>query len=476
MLRPALTVCSRCQVYRTFYTARLPDNKQDDILSEQTLQGSNLQRLLATSSDCRHILGPRRVRSTVIEAAVRKIADHLLIFDSIDRELLNHELNAELDTNSDSVEPKEYANLLVNVDRKLLNTLDKATLDKVHGHFLQDFDSTAPRKHLKEYIEESSYLPSQYRFSNSQAATDRLSHYLRTSKPELLKGLSKKLRSLESLPNLNSFHEIIIQLKNHRYSKPAQLVLDTLYATELQLSPKTLAIALDLAIANSDIDRFSVLARAMDLSEPPVNKSLSKYVKGEYYNGKSVDDYWFERNEIDEKIYRRFVPTEEAASSTSTNVGTSASDIEIMNIYIQLLDGFLKFGWYERVDLVLNQYLEKSLEYNSGFFTILFRIAKDTADDVRLLWTWKEVRKALVKQSECEVHKALQVDKDVLTMAIITARSLGNMQLLNEIEQVCNDSSIKVKSHYQRKNMQVLDTRQKNVTAVLFGALKWTKK
>lgn len=169
-----------------------PPSPAVDMVAED---GEGLHQMLAhaSSREVDEMLGPRRIRSTVVESAVRMIADYFMVYDAMDKVLLDQEFKLEYgSTGLETEETDQEA--LVSINQNLLNSLDKPSLEKVHNNFFQDYIPTklGTATFYNNYTQFSAAGP-HYSQPGSGEAYKSLLYYMKNLRPEFLSGLSKQL-------------------------------------------------------------------------------------------------------------------------------------------------------------------------------------------------------------------------------------------------------------------------------------------
>lgn len=411
---------------KSFLSTKNTEQKHPAILSEDD---KNFHQSIAhiTSDDMDALLGSKRVRSTVVESAVRMIADYFMVYDAMDKALLNQEFKLEYGSTGQDDEPtppsaQTTVDPLITINQPLLDTLDKSTLQQVHHRFFQSHlisklhdpnnDDNHNRSNLTKN-DEYGYSSPYYSTQSSNQAYARLLNYMKTLRPEFLSGLSKQLMNTKGVPDLDVFHLLIRQLTLYRYSKPAQMALHCLLQSGIQLNATTLSIALKLAASSGDVEHFRRLSRIFDLREPenitstnPLFQSMSKLEPG---------DWNFHRKQIDNLLRERFFPSE----------APLPTEKQMSYLYTSLIHGFYKFNWYNYIDMTMRKMIRQGLQLNVYILTINFKVAKKTSDRTRARWTWDRLIELDPKE----------VDTESFQTAKRIAKSLSDEVLLRVISE-----------------------------------------
>lgn len=382
--------------------------------------GEGLHQVLAHSSagDMDELLGPRRIRSTVVESAVRMIADYFMVYDAMDKVLLDQEFKLEygstgLEAEVEAEETDQEA--LVSINQNLLNSLDKPSLQKVHNNFFQDYIPTklGSANFYNNYTQFSAAGP-YYSQPGSGEAYKSLLYYMKNLRPEFLSGLSKQLMETKGVPDLDVFHLVIRQLTLYRYSKPAQMALQCLLQSGIPLNAETLSIALKLATSSGDVEHFRQLSRIFDLREPPGLMDTDPLFQN---MSQTTPGRWdFQRKEMDNLLRARFFPSN----------GPKMNKKQMGYLYTTIVEGFYKFNWHNYIDIAIRKMIRQGIPLNVSLLTVNFKVAKKTSDPVRARWTWDRL---------VELHNTdpSRVDSKAYNIAKLTAQSTNNQRLLDEI-------------------------------------------
>lgn len=413
-----------------------------DVVAED---GEGLNQMLAhaSTSDMDELLGPRRIRSTVVESAVRMIADYFMVYDAMDKVLLDQEFKLEYGSTGLEGEEESDQDALVSINQNLLNSLDKPSLQRVHNNFFQDYIPTklGSANFYNNYTQFSTAAP-YYSQPGSGEAYKSLLYYMKNLRPEFLSGLSKQLMETKGVPDLDVFHLVIRQLTLYRYSKPAQMALQCLLQSGISLNAETLSIALKLATSNGDVEHFRQLSRIFDLREPPglidtnpLFQNMSQTTPGKWD---------FQRKEMDNLLRARFFP----------NSGPKMNKKQMAYLYTTLVEGFYKLNWHNYIDMAIRKMIRQGIPLNVTLLTVNFKVAKKTSDPVRARWTWDRL---------VELHNSdpAQVDSKAYNMAKLTAQTINDQRLLDQIASFSFSKSPPLSSRKRSPHVVLSNNRQK---------------
>ncbi|CAN6620996.1 hypothetical protein TRVA0_008S01618 [Trichomonascus vanleenenianus] len=360
--------------------------------------------------DMNELLGPERIRSTVIESAVRMMADHFMMYDAMDKVLLNKRLEQEfgtIDSRSSSssqnvpalsrmnasvlpvmgvstkaVEENQIMAQLVGMNSELMQSVSNNSLiDEVHDQFRKRYRMQTMKGYQGYQADiEGGYSQAFPNYSrDSRNAYKHLISYLKVERPEFIRGLSHRLMVSDGLPNLDLFNSLIHQLCNHRLYRPAQIALECLLVSDLQLNPRTLSLALHIAIMTSDERLFLKLGRAVHL------KGLAK--KQVEIMSSMKPGGWFSHGNIDHVLRQRFYMI---LTHHTTQSAEKSSLEDARAVYERLAEGIKKFQLYEHMDNLLAQMM--SLKMQSAKVLIINNsIAAKTNDKVRGQWNFAAI-------------------------------------------------------------------------------------
>jgi hypothetical protein len=362
--------------------------------------------------DMESVLGPQRIRSTQIEAAVRMLADYFLVYDAMDRVFLDEQFNREFGGERRAARSDD----IIEVDRGLLNSLDSPMLHKAHQSVFKEY-GVHNIKDLEHYME-TGYGAPQYSVTSPNHAYTALNRYMKKFRPGFFKGLSEQLMSADGVPNLRAFHLIIRQLTLYRYTKPAQMALDCLFLSDIPLSLETLALALKNAECDGDKSRFRRLARILQFSpstttDSPRLKDMSSVIRSR--------PRWLKRTDKQETMLKRFLP-----QTDRHQPWTMPTDLALLT---NLFEGLCTFAYFEEADVVLRQMITHGIPLNGKILRVNFQTAIKLEDSNRARWTFNEL-KILVRDNSRQ-----KLPLDVFVNAIKAADKTNNKALMTEVTE-----------------------------------------
>uniref|UniRef100_A0A060T002 ARAD1C08756p n=1 Tax=Blastobotrys adeninivorans TaxID=409370 RepID=A0A060T002_BLAAD len=373
-------------------------------------------RSLSTSDRDRmgELLGPPRVRNTVVEATVRMIADHFMYYDSMDKALMNEKLERNYGTNGLSQQGPSQGQSNKLMRRKLLRQraqkFNKHNVDprelfdltrqdmKVLGKLSnrQRFAHQAKRRgevflhhNVKGYtkkIDRSSagdVWPWYYRHHETLAKTRMMTKVMEIGdKKNLLRTLATRLVNHREIPDLEVFHQIIKKLQIEGHYRAAQMALKVLRQSYIPLNAYTFAYSLKNAVMFGNRNLFLVYMQVFDLSKdnnPTSGMPMS-------HPGRTRRS-WVVQEDPVRKRQRGFL------KSRYFPVGHEQKDAlgGLALAYEQLIIGFFKFGHEDYVDPAIRQMIRLQIPIRKGILLTNLKLALRDRDEYRALWTWEYI-------------------------------------------------------------------------------------
>lgn len=407
---------------------------------------------MSSDSDLAHELGKPVVHNVRLEAAMRMIADTLLLYKVIDSKINAQRLELQLSQDSGHQSKSENGELdnafsidnfysqsngaletiypgvpmdiePLDIDSGRLARLSRRELDELHMYlakYLVHRDTSSIQRLYNKYLhshihtsggsialtddQQRQLQQKQKQHGTKQGTssvnirTARLNQLLRGAlaaagpRPEqVLSEASRILMTFGALPNLETFNILIRQLTLYRLEMPARLVYEVVRIAERQPLGKELYNSVcRLAIGSGNKAWFLDLARVYD------------------FNNVTTRDG--QESPLNEDFWRRFNPIRMSSYMAHEWLECRPHDLELrkrffgsdeaeivarkMNsthIYTTLISGFVAFGWHWWVDGVLRKMAAEGLPLPVQVLTLNFRAAAASQDKAKVLWTWREL-------------------------------------------------------------------------------------
>lgn len=392
----------------------------------------------SSPSDIKQSLGPAKVFVVELSAITRMIADHLIIYETMNN-ILNrkrlHFLNYAHKPSSTEKSTNLRSVSVLSVNESFLNSLPIHLIDQAHdGISTSYFPITQDlyRKYIQHVssIPESGIILGGHRVGSFKRYKDQLQHFTSKLNKDLLKyfssqklnstndetkyptttnyysGISEILMSSYALPDVKTFNILIREFNRLKLGVPARIVFDALLLSNLPLNKFVYTTALKLAISTSDKQLFMKLARIINLNSIYIPDGEDDPLTDEFYqrfHPNAMSSYkaieWSPPTEEEKELRRRFFSTpmddsveeEFATSGPSLQLGTEG--LPSVKLYTTLLSGFVRFGYHWWVDLVLRKQVGEGFPLTLETLTLNMSVAISTKDPVRARWTWNEILK-----------------------------------------------------------------------------------
>jgi hypothetical protein len=292
-----------------------------------TLREHNLLIEAVTERDVVRYLGPDYQRNYKLEAIVRMVADHLIVYETMDN-VFNQRRLEVYNTRSLGFDDEDrkrsaladlrdvYLRTGVVVNQPLLDSLSIDLLNQTHSSlttsmkfinenvyhkYLNRITSTrgsGPLISVKDHGKESYRIRS---LKATERMNNRLIEHLETNffgqetnlgnnndeqqgrsmlqshsveqGSSFLSGIADILMNSYALPNLKTFNLLIRQLNAYRLPVPARMVTDALLLSGLQLNNKLYNTMLKLAISTGDKSLFMKLAAVIDCNSVSISSN-----------------------------------------------------------------------------------------------------------------------------------------------------------------------------------------------------------
>lgn len=209
------------------------------------------------------ILGPKRVESTKVEAAMRRISERLFLYDSAQRALVEEDMEKSATTEHAKTEHAKTESVMYHFDQNL------------RSRNLNNFPSTHSNEHPNSY---SDRYPNRY-LQDFLDQRDAVPRPLPTGQTNLGKYIWEELHKLtpedSSITNKfaklfwtnhirrsSTYHVIVREMLQNNYPKLAQDILQSMLMTRKSgLTVSTYNLCLETAMYNDDHQWFLDLAK-----------------------------------------------------------------------------------------------------------------------------------------------------------------------------------------------------------------------
>lgn len=454
--------------------------------------------LSLTESDLQENLGPRIQRSVRLEAAVRMLADNLIVYESMDQVFNNRRLELLSYQNQDhSPEDQapppsfpitnEYTVMGINED--LLLSLDIDTLDLAHMHMSKSYNVMTsktfshylnevtvlshsrayllPYKRKVEYHEKWNGLyVTMYQREQlvaTAAMNEKLTKHIRHNfykqgeayntprqpQPNFLSGIAEILMTSGALPDLKTFNLLIRQLNLYRLPVPARMALDALLLSDLTMNNMVYTTALRLAISTNDKEGFMRLSRVFDLNSVTVPDGIDSPLNDSFwerFHPIKMSSYrnhdWPVPGPSDEALRRRFFTSPGDRENKLGNLGKPT-----IKVYTTLISGMVRFGWHWWIDVTIRKMAAEGFPLTLEVLTLNMDAAAATKDAAKARWTWAEILKLplpgpdhanqqppLDKDLYGSPYRSMPFDKEAYLSCAKAAKAVDDMTLLMQIE------------------------------------------
>lgn len=303
------------------------NHQQQRCRSIATLREHNILAEAVTERDVVRYLGPDYQRNYKLEAIVRMLADHLIVYETMDNVFNQRRLEVY---SSQSVGPDDhdrkrsalaalhdvYLRTGVVVNQPLLDSLSIDLLNQTHSSLTTSMkfinESTyykylnritsargsGPLIPVKDHGRESykirslkatermnnkliahletKFFGQETNLGNSnddQDARSMVKSHSVEQGSSFLSGIADILMNSHALPNLKTFNLLIRQLNAYRLPVPARMVTDALLISDLPLNNNLYNTMLKLAISTGDKSLFMKLAAVIDCNSVSVSSS-----------------------------------------------------------------------------------------------------------------------------------------------------------------------------------------------------------
>lgn len=192
------------------------------------------------SKKLKSLFGVGKIQSTRLQAATRRIAEQFLVYEAMEQALLEHE------------EQRDFGRI-VEVDEETIRSLDRKNIAELRRFLFRRY--TLPAEGLKQYVEGAELVPHDFQAQQApQDVRNRLWKLLSAERPALSEIAACLADS--PTPDINTFKMAINRLTRRGYLGPAQVVLDNLVISRMQLDSDLLVTALDLATISGNRKLF----------------------------------------------------------------------------------------------------------------------------------------------------------------------------------------------------------------------------
>lgn len=395
----------------------------------------------------RRNVGPKVQRNVALEAAVRMLCDHLIIYEAMDHVLNSRRLELLSETSEtkhtyekQALDPFRDQSLnqfeVLGVNESLLKALDMETLNQAHTHMSKVYNAiglktfshylnevltvshSGPQR--KPYIQQKttqkgwfgSYtnVYQQDQFTAVKDMNKKLLHHLKNNfriqgskyggvsdrRPDFLAEIAYILMTSEALPDLKTFNMLIRQFNLYRLAVPARMAFEALLCSELPMNNMIYTSALTLAISTSDKEGFMQLAKVFDFNSIEVPDGTESPLNSKFwerFHPVKMSSYrnhdWPEQQPEDRKLRARFF--------VSASPGEDFADMQAkknmhsLKIYTTLIAGMTKFGWHWWIDVAIRKMAAEGFPLTLEVLTLNMNAARNTKDAAKARWTWNEI-------------------------------------------------------------------------------------
>lgn len=332
-----------------------------------------------------NIFGQPRIEITRLEAAMRRVVEHFVVYDAIEQALL--EYNEVNEYGSKNTLSAEFRNdLALNIDYRALAQLQPDQIASVRSYLFNNY-TVLKSSNFTDFVDQRDSLPMQPALSKDELSS-RLNALLEDDRPILLKELLW-LFSMRGEPRVDRLLELVGRLVKQRYIKPAQVILDSLIMSRIQLNPSTLALCLRVAIARRNTQLFTQYARLVKLPTDIKPNEIS-----------STQNFGVDAKltPFDVKMQKR-LGLEQLPTPSS--------------VYLELARGYCLFHDPARLDRV-SAAAQRTGNLTPAIVTVLLRAAIEYSDVKRADWVWGHSQNALTPTVLAVAFRLPQLKKRVL--------------------------------------------------------------
>lgn len=441
-----------CQCCSVSTKTTVSAKRQIAILGGDTHEDNPPLNILASNmkeTELQKRMGPRIQRNVMLEAAVRMLTDHLIMYEAMDQVLNNRRLELlgeNLEENTMHEETKdnirntdalsEYT--VLGVDESLLKTLDLDTLNRTHNQLTKNYNAINSKK-FSQYLNEVLTIPNagprvapyrrertmsrdgwkgsyvkiyqQERLTATAEMNKKLTLHIRDNfyaqgkrysafrerQPNFFAGVAEILMTSGALPDLKTFNILIRQFNLYRLSVPAKIVLDALLLSGLHMNNMVYTTALKMAISTNDKEGFMQLAKVFDFNSVTVaddNKSPLDEAFWDRFHPIKMSSYrnhdWPAQRPEDEELRGRFFSN---PSSAAESKNTGRQGMHSVKVYTTLISGMVRFGWHWWIDVAIRKMAAEGFPLTLEVLTLNMDAARDTKDAAKAWWTWNEILK-----------------------------------------------------------------------------------
>lgn len=360
---------STCEVSRFISTdsEKMETFERGEVINENP-SNEEYFRAICQESNLDTILGRPVFRSTRLEAAVRRLADNLMIYDTIDKFLLSDEFKQFDDPNKSELSP-------VIVDHDLLQSTDKSLLSKAHTYFIKEYNSSSlNHSQYATTISDLDYALPIYSQSSKENMHNRLGTYVQKylNRDSFLPGLCDLILESTARQDIKLFSRIIVILLASGYVKPAEMTLDCIIASNLPMDRHMYYLAIRTLVRNSSKQRFIEVARLLNLQDNNYNNPRFTSMSQEWVRGQST---WFPSTPYYKNLAERFF---------------GSGSPELCDAVDSICEGLYRFSMHQELDLCLREFIMKSGILPISILLINFKVARRNKDGLRSSWTWDQ--------------------------------------------------------------------------------------
>lgn len=404
----------RSVIYRNYSTF-----SDDDWVLREDTSNDELFYAIGTADEQQMdaILGRGTLRSSNLEAAVRRLADGFHIYDTIDKFLLSDELKQFEDSHKRGDIKND------SIDTAADHQVSDNLLHRAHNYFFKEYNigSLPPNDNYAAY-EELDYSIPVYSLETQRQIYQRLADYVKnylSGDPQrtFLSELGHILQEASQMPALEVFYKAMNDLLERGYLRPAEMVLDCLVAANVPLDHHIYALGLRVLAYNESVDRFKQMAKLLPLKDThhlsPVFKGMSRY-----WTRDPVE--WFPSTNYYTSLAKRF----------STSPGRTSSS-NYQNVTNSLADGLYYLGMHNQLDLCLREAYVDQNKLAVPLIDINFKAARQSKDAHRAQWTWERFKELKLGN---QALKSIQGGKLFYIRAFTAAQKSGNDDLYRDMK------------------------------------------
>lgn len=317
------------------------------------------------------VLGPPKIESTRLQAALRRITEKFIVYDAIDQAILEREAYLNFGPSRalpDHNQPdhQDSTPAPIQVKDTALVAANPKELTKLREMIYKE--KIFPETELQDYVQEASITPNSVSLNLPQVNLKKL--LKKSNKAELIRDLMKYFaQSSAKLPELV---QILRELLDRKLVGPAQVIVDSLLMSREKLDLRVFNIALETARLQNDRKKFMNLAELVPLPLIPVPAPYGSRIllsKERHFN--RGWDY-----KVGGELWYRFV-------DRTILVEQNPNFAEML---VSLAKGYQKYKDAERLDRVM-WWASSTGCFNTLLAAVNLQFADHNLDEQRAKWT-----------------------------------------------------------------------------------------